>query len=217
MDSKLETAAHLHEHVPPDWYESSVRVNIFQRYWHRRRFEEVGRVLEPVSGRVLDIGSADGFFTHEIARRTHASEVIGIDVLKTSVAYAKKRYAADPKLKFLLADAHNLPFPKSHFSAVFCLEAMEHVLDPDVVLSQIGKVLKPGGYTVILVPSENILFKIVWFFWTKWRGRIWTDTHLHFFSGGRLEKRIARAGFTRVESRTFLLGMLLLIKARKPS
>lgn len=68
MDEKLKTAAHLYDRVPPDWYETSVRVNPFQRYWHQRRFQEVGREIEPVSGRVLDIGSADGFFTHEIAR-----------------------------------------------------------------------------------------------------------------------------------------------------
>ena len=93
---------------------------------------------------------------------------------------------------------------------------MEHVYSPKEVLSEIKRVLKPGGYTIILVPAENWLFsKIVWPLWTKWRGKIWKDTHLHQFSGHKLKSLMSQIGFKNIHEHRFLLGMLLLVKAVK--
>ena len=212
----MKTAAQLHAHVPPDWYESSVKTNILQRFWHRRRFKAVERFSEKVKGYVLDIGSADGYFTREILEQTGAGRVEGIDVLKSSVDYASKRYSKNKRLRFSLGDAHKLEFPPNSFSAVYCLEALEHVYQPRTVLSEILRVLKPGGYTIILVPAENFLFKrIVWPLWIRWRGRIWQDTHLSFFDNNKLPELMSGVGFTQVSTHRFILGMLLFVKARK--
>jgi len=216
MAKLTKSAQNLHHNVPPDWYESSVKINLLQKFWHWRRFIAIDRFSEKVSGDILDIGSADGYFTAEIARTTGCSNIYGIDVLPSSVAYAKNRYRSDPRFHFSLGDGHKLKFPATRFSAVYCLEAMEHVFNPAQVLKEIKRVLKPGGYTVILVPSENWLFsRTVWPMWLRWRGRIWADTHLSFFSGNKLPDLLTKAGFVNVETHRFLLGMLLLVKARK--
>ena len=99
MTKKLKTAAELHENVPPDWYYKSIRDNVFQRYWHNRRFKEVTRAVEPVGGRILDIGSADGVFTNEILMASKADEIVGIDVLGKSVDWANKHWK-NKKMKF---------------------------------------------------------------------------------------------------------------------
>ena len=216
MKKPKKSAAKLHEYVPPDWYESSVKTNLFQRYWHYRRFRAVKKFSPTVTGRILDIGSADGFFTAEILRQTDAASIEGIDVLKSSVDYARRRYRGNTRLRFQVADAHHLPFPKNHFSAVYCLEAMEHVLDPKKVLAEIYRVLAPGGYIILLVPAENWLFKLGWPFWLRWRGKIWKDTHLNFFDNSKLPNLVSSAGFKNIYSYRFILGMLLLVKAAKP-
>ena len=77
MADKLKLAEELHENIPPDWYYRSIQENIFQRYWHKRRFEEVGALIEPTGGRILDIGSADGVFTKVILDKSKASKIIG--------------------------------------------------------------------------------------------------------------------------------------------
>ncbi len=210
------SAAELHKDVPPDWYERSVKENLLQRYWHSRRISEVGKFSEIVKGEVLDIGSADGYFTYHIQRYTQSPSITGIDVLKSSVDYAAKRYRKNKNLKFAVGDAEKLTFPANKFSAVYILEALEHVFDAGKVMKEIFRVLKPGGYTVVLVPSENFLFKLGWPIWTRTRGRIWNDTHLNFFDGSKLPHLIKKAGFTDIQVRTFILGMLLLVKARKP-
>jgi len=216
ISSRLKTAARLHAAVPPDWYESSVATTFLQRFWHARRFAAVGKYSAHLTGqKVLDIGSADGLFTAEILRVTRAAKVIGIDVLPKSVAYARQRYRQEKRLHFQVADAHKLPFPAKTFAAVYCLEAMEHVLDPGLVLRQICRVLKPGGYTVVLVPSENWLFRLGWPVWLATRGRVWQDTHLSFFTGTKLPQLMASSGFTQITTHRFLLGMLLLVRAYK--
>lgn len=209
-------AVHLHENVPPDWYERSIKNNLLQRYWHNKRFNEVSKLIEPAKS-VLDIGCADGTFTKVIFGKTKAEKLIGVDVLKTSIDYVKKRFAGNKKMKFKIADAHNLPFGANEFDAVFCLEALEHVLDPLKVLQEIYRVLKKRGYAVLLVPSENWLFhSAVWPLWQMVPGKnIWKHSHLHNFSNGYLEELLEKSGFKAEANKKFLLGMLHLIKARK--
>lgn len=208
-------AAELHKNVPPDWYARSLKDNLLQRFWHTTRFEEVGRLIPVTRGRILDIGCADGTFTKVILERSRAKKITAVDVLPNSINYAKRRFARSKKLSFKVADAHVLPFKNNEFDAVFCLEALEHVEDPKKVIREMHRVLKSGGYTVILVPSENLLFRLGWPIWTMTRGRIWKGTHLNNFSTDKLVRLMEEEGFIIQKNHAFLLGMLRVIKAVK--
>lgn len=211
---KTLNAKKLHEHVPPDWYYRSIRENIFQRYWHKRRFEEVSKLIESVKGKVLDIGSADGMFSKVILGKTKAREVIGIDVLKQSVDWANRHWRGN-KMKFMLGDAHKLEFPANSFDAVFALEVLEHVFKPREVLKGVKRVLKRNSYAIFLVPTDSNLFDVIWFFWTRLRGKIWKETHIQTYKHNYLV-RIAKEGGFKVEvNKKFILGMLQAIKVRK--
>lgn len=213
MQSK---AAELHKNVPPDWYRKSIQENLLQRFWHLTRFKEVGKMVEKTGGEILDIGSADGTFTKIIVDRSKAKKVIGIDALKKSVSFSKKRFARSKAMTFRVADAHNLPFENNTFDAVYCLETLEHVEDPIRVIKEMYRVLKDEGYVVVLVPSENWLFKfIVWPLWTLGKGKIWRGTHLNHFSSNQVLDVIRKNGFEIIENKKFLWGMLQAAKAVK--
>lgn len=215
LNSKLKSAAELHENVPVGWYFHSIKENILQRYWHKRRFEEVAKLIEPMGGKILDVGCADGVFTKVIYDKSHADSVVAIDVLQSSIDWAKKHWRRYPRIQFMVADAHTLPFKANSFNAAFALEMLEHVFKPEVVLNQIKRVLKRGGYAVFLVPSDSDLFKVVWFFWTMYRGKIWKDTHIQTYRDDYLPKVCKKVGFEIVDSKKFLLGMLHAVKVRK--
>lgn len=216
-----KTAAELHENVPPDWYYSSIKRNLLQRYWHTRRFNEVSKYIEPTKGKILDIGSADGVFSKVILDRSGAKQIIGIDVLKTSVLWANRHWhrnkSTRSKMKFMVGDAHRLKFKANTFDAVFGLEVMEHVFEPQIVFKEIKRVLKKHGYVIILVPSDNELFKIIWWFVTRfWWAKIWQDCHVQSFSTNHsLAQELKKAGFDVEVDHKFILGMLNLVKARK--
>lgn len=208
-------AAELHKNVPPDWYARSIKENILQRLWHTTRFREVGRMIPRTAGKILDIGCADGTFTKVILENSKTKKIVGIDVLSSSVAYAKKRFARSKKLSFKVADAHRLPFLNKEFDAIFCLETLEHVENPEMVLAEVRRVLKDSGYIIVLVPSENFLFRFGWPFWLMTRGKIWRGTHINNFSGDKLVGLLKKEGFKTIKNHKFLLGMLQIIKAIK--
>lgn len=208
-------AEDLHKNVPPDWYARSIKENLLQRFWHSTRFREVGKLIEPKGGKILDIGSADGTFTKVVFDKSKADKIIGIDVLPRTVSYARRRFARSKKMKFLVADAHNLPFKDEEFDLVVCLETLEHVEDPKRVLREIRRVLRKDGSLIVLVPSENLLFRLGWPFWLLTRGKVWKNTHVHQFTGNQIVHLIKETGFKLTKSHKFILGMLQAAKAKK--
>lgn len=213
----MNKAEELHKDVPPGWYHKSLKEDFLQRVWHKERFKQVSVLIEPVEGEVLDIGSADGVFTNIILKATKAKKITGVDVVNTSVVWAKKHWKNNKKMKFLVADAHKLPFRANTFDAVFALEVLEHIENPKKVFQEICRVLKKGAYAVLLVPSESLLFKIVWFLWQFYGRMVWKDTHIQSFDNRKLSKMLKIEGFqVEVDKKTHL-GMLHLVKVRKKS
>jgi ubiquinone/menaquinone biosynthesis C-methylase UbiE len=196
--------------VPPDYYDASIRTNLIQRFWHRRRFAAVAGLATRIEGKMLDVGCHGATLTRVVADEAQPKEVHALDISQQAIAYARSRF---PHFHFYVADAANLPFKDASFDAVFCLEVLEHVADPEKVLLEIMRCLRPGGYAVILVPVENFLFRLLWFLWTNFsRGRVWRYAHIHNdrrdYIGGLPEK----VGFHVVKNDWFLLGMLRVAK-----
>jgi len=218
MKINQKSASQLHEHVPPNWYYESLKKDIFQRYWHKRRFAEIGKMIKPISGgKILDVGSADGVFSKVILDRSKAKELIGIEAVKSSVVWAKNHWKSNKKMKFKVGDAHKLEFEDESFDAVFCLEVLEHVNNPKKVLLEFKRVLKKDGYAVLLVPSDSILFKTLWFFWLNFypRGWVWRETHIQTYRGNYLPTIAKKTGFKVEKEKKFIFGMLHAIRVVK--
>jgi len=211
------TAEELHKSVPADWYNESLRVDALQRFWHKTRFKEVSNVIDKVDGQILDIGCNDGTFSNVILNKSGAKKLIGIDVIKKTVDWANNHWKKNKKMQFRVADAHKLPFKADTFDAVFALEVLEHVFNPVKVLKDVKRVMKKGAYAVFLVPSDNLLFRIIWYFWLKFypRGKIWRDTHIQTYRDNYLVTVSKKAGFKILVDHKFLLGMLHLVKVEK--
>ena len=143
-----------HSQVPPDYYFSSISTNLGQRFWHQTRFRHLSSMITPdPTATVLDIGSADGAFSEVIYQRLHPKSYTGIDVLQSSVDYAQDRFAHRKNMVFTTADAHHLPYKKQSFTAVFCLEVLEHIFNPN--LTNWGKLdlnQRPAGYESAVPP-----------------------------------------------------------------
>ena len=101
------------------------------------------------------------------------------------------------------------------FDLITCLEVLEHVKKPKKALGEMRRCLKDGGWLIVLVPTESLLFRLIWFFWTRGKGRVWKEAHLQKFNGRRLEELLRQNGL-KVDKRTLShLAMLRAIRAKK--
>lgn len=96
--------------VPPDYYDRGMTKNLLQKIWHGRKYQTFKSLMSDKEFKtILDLGCASGTMTNWIAQVFPKSRIIGIDAYPSAIKYAKKKYS---HLKFLVADAHNLPFKK---------------------------------------------------------------------------------------------------------
>ena len=201
----------IHEDVPANHYDQGLKRNLFQKYWHSKRFNELKKVIKPVKGNLLDIGCHGGTFTQIILTQAKPKQIYGIDVSPSAIEYIKKKI---PDGHFEVARAEKLPFKDQFFEAVYCLEVLEHVDDPIASISEIKRVLQKGGIGVILIPSDSKLFKTIWFLWTL-HYPIWRHAHVQSFIGNKLEDLIKKNGLKVTISKTFNFGMLKLVLFEK--
>ncbi len=100
--------------------------------------------------RLIDIGCDDGVWTSELARATQAREVHGVEIVPQAAQEAEQR-----GIRVWRLDA-NHPLegvPGDSFDAVHANQVIEHVASVDVFVSEIHRILRPGGYAV--VSTEN--------------------------------------------------------------
>lgn len=198
--------------VPPDYYEEGIVKNLFQKLWHTRKWMIIKEMIEGASSKVLDIGCASGWLTARVAQIITGAEVTGLDVSQKMIKYAKTRH---PKIDFICADAHKLPFPDESFDLIICTETLEHVVDPLRVLLEIRRCLSSNGQAIISMDTGNRLFNLVWFFWTRTKGKVWQGAHLHKFDMDKLKKLFKKANLKIEEQRISHLGMAMTFKLRK--
>ena len=91
---------------------------------------------------LLNVGGSAGIIDNYFA--DHFSSVIGIDIDKSAIEYAKDNFQRT-NLKFQIGDALNLQFPDNTFNVVICSNVYEHVPDAYKMMDEIFRVLKPGG------------------------------------------------------------------------
>lgn len=160
--------------------------------------ELAGGVLEwlnPQAGeRILDIGCGDGQLTARVAAA--GSIVTGVDASPAMAAAARSR-----GIKADEASAEQLPYPDAAFDAVFSNAALHWVRDHDAMMSQVHRVLKPGGRFVAEMGGQgniaaiNVALRAV----LERRGYAQSEETVNYFpTPGRYRRRLEEHGF-RVE------------------
>jgi SAM-dependent methyltransferase len=101
---------------------------------------------------VLDLGCGDGTFTR-LAAEAGAGSVVGVEVAEAALRRAR---AAHGDLEFRLAAIDGpLPFADASFALVWCSEVIEHIADTAAWLSEVRRVLAPGGRLLLTTPAHG--------------------------------------------------------------
>jgi 2-polyprenyl-6-hydroxyphenyl methylase/3-demethylubiquinone-9 3-methyltransferase len=118
--------------------------------------QNLGRISQNGEGapRVLDLGCGGGFLANALAEAGY--RVTGLDQSPEALEVAR-RHDWTGTVEYRVGDALRLPFETGTFEAVALMDFLEHVEDPEAVLREVSRVLKPGG---------------LWFFHTFNRTRV---------------------------------------------
>jgi ubiquinone/menaquinone biosynthesis C-methylase UbiE len=115
----------------------------------RSAAEAVASQVAP-GGSVLEIAPGPGYLALELAR-LGVNRVVGLDISKTFVEIAKANaQAAGTAVEFMHGNASEMPFPADSFDFIVCQAAFKNFSEPVRALSEMHRVLKPGGKALIL-------------------------------------------------------------------
>jgi 2-polyprenyl-3-methyl-5-hydroxy-6-metoxy-1,4-benzoquinol methylase len=170
----------------------------------RLRAEAALAALDCAPGaRVLDVGCGVGSFSALLAAASH--RVTCVDVSEKNIEAVRRRH---PDLQSVCADATTLPFAADTFDAAVFMEVLEHVEDDRAALSEIGRVVRPGGLLILSVPNlaapapllERLPLRSV-------HAREGPEHHVRDgYSADELSRLLAESGF-RVETMASLGGI----------
>ncbi|HEY5951987.1 MAG TPA: bifunctional 2-polyprenyl-6-hydroxyphenol methylase/3-demethylubiquinol 3-O-methyltransferase UbiG [Kofleriaceae bacterium] len=104
--------------------------------------DRIDRVLGPAPQRVLDLGCGAGFLANHLAALGH--QVTGIDTTAENLGVARA-HDETQSATYEVGDACALQFPDASFDVVCAMDLLEHVTDPDKLIAEVGRVLRPGG------------------------------------------------------------------------
>lgn len=147
----------------------------------------------------LDLGCGDGLLT---AALLDAKVVVGADVSAVALDRARSRLPDSVDLVELTPN-EALPFAAGEFELVLCAETIEHVQDVQLLLSEVRRVLRPGGRLALTTPAHRPLI----------RPPDPLSPHIRFFTRRSLRRLLGEMGFS-VDSLRREEGTLMAVASR---
>ncbi len=130
-------------------HEQSSRTHFIDVWTRRAMLGRIGQVS--AAPMVIDIGCSSGYLLADLRARLPDATLIGVDLVPSGLRRARMQV---PDALLLQADVCSLPIRDACVDVAVSANLLEHVGDDERALAEIGRVLRPGGRAVIVVPMN---------------------------------------------------------------
>jgi ubiquinone/menaquinone biosynthesis C-methylase UbiE len=158
------------------------------------------------SVRILDIGCGSSRILQSLP------QAVGLDM-----QIRKLRWLRAPGRQLVQGSLSELPFPDGCFDAVICSEVIEHIAREDIDLSDMVRVLAPGGILVLGTPDYGRwTWRTLEAMYKKVFPQGYATEHINPYTRGELRGEIERMGLVVLDVQ-YVFGSEMIFKARKPA
>tara|TARA_B100002003_G_scaffold202330_1_gene194515 strand:- start:309 stop:1298 length:990 start_codon:yes stop_codon:yes gene_type:complete len=133
------------------WYDGKFSAN-YAGYIESMQLEEVLDSIPLSIQDILDHGCGQGSWIHLLQDKFLNAKITSIDISKNGIDVTKKLF---PKHTFLFFDGETAPLTDNSYDLIFSYHVLDAVWDLNKSLLDISRLLKKGGYLVIVVPCAN--------------------------------------------------------------
>lgn len=192
-----DSAAFDYDTVPLGYYDEIFhRRRGVQSKWHHLKFLRVRESID-TAVRHLDIGCGPGTF---IGTLPDGVQSTGVDIAEPQLIYAREHYAASHRQFVHIAEDH-LPFADASFDCVTVIELIEHLTagQAAALISEVHRVLSPGGRVVVTTPNYRSPWPFVEFLVNRLGKVDYSEQHINRYTKGRLRQLLMLAGFQKPE------------------
>lgn len=186
-----------------------------ETYSYFRRFEDALRLIDlPSPGHILDIDARTGNGTLYFYQNGKVASAVCASVSSKMGEIGKTRLqeAGFQDFEWVQNADYDLPFEDAEFDLVLCFETVEHFSQPELLISELGRVTKPGGTMILTTP--NIVWEPVHAL-SAITGLHHSEGPHRFIQYRRLVEMVENAGFQIQSAKTTVLipgGPALLVR-----
>jgi len=152
----------------------------------------------PKGGKLLDIGCGTGLFVERYIEA--GGTAIGLDISSKMIEKARRRCIA---CDYTLGTGEKIPFCDNSFDAVCSLLVFSYVKDPETMLNEAYRVLKPGGKIAICTLGKKLLTRgipVIYLISEKMNVNhvVMKDFGEHYYDREEMDGLFTQAGFSDI-------------------
>jgi demethylmenaquinone methyltransferase/2-methoxy-6-polyprenyl-1,4-benzoquinol methylase len=231
-EEKAKQVEEMFDNIAPNYDTLNHRLSWdIDKGWRRKAIEQL-KAFKPK--KMLDIATGTGDFAILAAQMLSPEELIGADISEGMMEIGRKKVkqaSLDNIISFKKEDCLSLTFADNTFDAVTAAFGIRNFQDLDKGLSEMCRVLKPGGHLSIVELTQPVSFPMKQLFWIyshtflplygkivskdKSAYRYLTATIEAFPQGETMMDILKKAGFSNAQFRRLTFGICTLYLASK--